>query len=105
MHYRPVGLVGAITPWNFPIPLLAVKLAPALATGCTVIAKPSPSTPMSSIALVEVLNEFLPGGVLTCLTGRGNLSRTLSTLPGVRKISFTGSTDVAPPSWRRQPPP
>jgi acyl-CoA reductase-like NAD-dependent aldehyde dehydrogenase len=94
VHHRPIGLVGAITPWNFPISLLAVKLAPALISGCTVIAKPSPSTPMSSIALVDTINEFIPAGVLTCLTGRGNLSRALSTLPGVRKISFTGSTEV-----------
>ncbi|MEW1980508.1 aldehyde dehydrogenase family protein [Citricoccus sp. NPDC079358] len=94
VQYAPVGLVGAITPWNFPISLLAVKLAPALVTGCTVIAKPSPSTPMSTIALVEVLNRFLPADVLQVVTGRGVLSRALSELPGVRKISFTGSTEI-----------
>lgn len=94
VQYRPVGLVGAITPWNFPISLLAVKLAPALVAGCTVIAKPSPSTPLSTIALVELMNRFLPRHVLACVTGRGVLSRALSTLPGVRKISFTGSTEV-----------
>ncbi|MBD7996480.1 aldehyde dehydrogenase family protein [Arthrobacter sp. Sa2CUA1] len=94
VDYRPVGLVGAITPWNFPISLLAVKLAPALVAGCTVIAKPSPSTPLSTIALVELMNGFLPPHVLTSVTGRGVLSRALSTLPGVRKISFTGSTEV-----------
>lgn len=94
VQYRPVGLVGAITPWNFPISLLAVKLAPALVAGCTVIAKPSPSTPLSTLALVELMNGFLPPHVLTAVTGRGVLSRALSTLPGVRKISFTGSTEV-----------
>ncbi len=94
VQYAPVGLVGAITPWNFPISLLAVKLAPALVAGCTVIAKPSPSTPMSTIALAEVLNRFLPAHVLQVVTGRGVLSRALSEMPGVRKISFTGSTEI-----------
>lgn len=94
VQYAPVGLVGAITPWNFPISLLAVKLAPALVAGCTVIAKPSPSTPMSTRALVEVLNRFLPEHVLQVVTGRGVLSKALSELPGVRKISFTGSTEI-----------
>ncbi|MFF2823419.1 aldehyde dehydrogenase family protein [Arthrobacter koreensis] len=94
VQYQPVGLVGAITPWNFPISLLAVKLAPALVAGCTVIAKPSPSTPLSTIAMVELMNTILPQHVLACVTGRGVLSRALSTLPGVRKISFTGSTEV-----------
>ncbi|MCJ8503550.1 aldehyde dehydrogenase family protein [Kocuria flava] len=94
VQYAPVGLVGAITPWNFPISLLAVKLAPALVAGCTVIAKPSPSTPMSTRALAEVLNRFLPEHVLQVVTGRGVLSRALSELPGVRKISFTGSTEI-----------
>ncbi|QCU77179.1 aldehyde dehydrogenase family protein [Citricoccus sp. SGAir0253] len=94
VQYAPVGLVGAITPWNFPISLLAVKLAPALVAGCTVVAKPSPSTPMSTRALAEVLNRFLPEGVLQVVTGRGVLSRALSEMPGVRKISFTGSTEI-----------
>lgn len=94
VQYAPVGLVGAITPWNFPISLLAVKLAPALVAGCTVIAKPSPSTPMSNVALAEVLNRFLPAHVLQVVTGRGVLSRALSEMPGVRKISFTGSTEI-----------
>ncbi|MBD2763933.1 aldehyde dehydrogenase family protein [Kocuria sp. cx-455] len=94
VQYAPVGLVGAITPWNFPISLLAVKLAPALVAGCTVIAKPSPSTPMSTRALAEVLNRFLPENVLQVVTGRGVLSKALSEMPGVRKISFTGSTEI-----------
>lgn len=95
VHYRPVGVVGTVTPWNFPISLLCVKLAPALVSGCTVIAKPSASTPLSTIALVEVLNRVLPDGVLQVRTSsRRTVNVALSTLPGVRKISFTGSTDV-----------
>ncbi|GAA2201057.1 aldehyde dehydrogenase family protein [Sinomonas flava] len=91
---RPVGVVAAITPWNFPISLLSVKLAPALAAGCTVIAKPSPTTPLSTIALVDAVAEFVPDGVVQWLTGRRAVNRALSEHPRVRKISFTGSTEV-----------
>lgn len=95
VHHRPVGLVGTITPWNFPISLLAVKLAPALAAGCTVIAKPAPTTPLSTIALIDLLNEVLPAHVAQVRTSsRRTVNVALSALPGVRKISFTGSTDV-----------
>jgi len=95
VQYRPVGVVGTITPWNFPISLLCVKLAPALVAGCTVITKPSPSTPLSTIALVNLLNEILPAGVLqTRTSSRRTVNVALSTSPGIRKISFTGSTDV-----------
>lgn len=95
VQYRPVGIVGTITPWNFPISLLCVKLAPALVAGCTVIAKPSPSTPLSTIALVNLLNKVLPAGVLQARTSsRRTVNVALSTSPGIRKISFTGSTEV-----------
>lgn len=95
VHNRPVGVVGTITPWNFPISLLCVKLAPALVSGCTVISRPSPTTPLSTVALVELLNEVLPTGVLQVRTGSGRaVSVALSTLAGIRKISFTGSTEV-----------
>lgn len=94
IQFAPVGVVGAIIPWNFPISLLAVKLAPALVAGCAVIAKPSPSTPLSTLLLAEVINRFLPPHVLQVVTGDGEVSKALSEMPGVRKISFTGSTDV-----------
>ncbi|GAA4052250.1 aldehyde dehydrogenase family protein [Arthrobacter methylotrophus] len=95
VQYRPVGIVGTITPWNFPISLLCVKLAPALLAGCTVIAKPSPSTPLSTLALVNLLNEVLPAGVLQARTSsRRTVNVALSISPGIRKISFTGSTEV-----------
>ena len=95
VQHRPVGIVGTITPWNFPISLLSVKLAPALVTGCTVIAKPSPTTPLSTIALVELLNQVLPEGVLQVRTSSNRtVNVALSTLPEIRKISFTGSTEV-----------
>lgn len=95
VQYKPVGLVGTITPWNFPISLLCVKLAPALASGCTVISRPSPTTPLSTLALVELASEVLPAGVLQANTSSTRaVSVALSTLSEIRKISFTGSTEV-----------
>lgn len=95
VQHRPVGLVGTITPWNFPISLLCVKLAPALVSGCTVIAKPAPTTPLSTIALVDVAVAHLPPGVLQVRTSpRRTVNVALTTTPAVRKISFTGSTEV-----------
>ncbi len=95
VQHLPVGIVGTITPWNFPISLLSVKLAPALVAGCTVIAKPSPTTPLSTIALVELMNQVLPPGVVQTRTSSNRtVNVALSTLPEIRKISFTGSTEV-----------
>ncbi|WP_420176721.1 aldehyde dehydrogenase family protein [Luteococcus sp. OSA5] len=91
----PVGVTGTITPWNFPISLLLVKLAPALTAGCTVVSKPSPTTPLSTIALVERMARHLPEGVLQCATSSDRtVNVALAQHPRVRKISFTGSTDV-----------
>ncbi|WBL19754.1 aldehyde dehydrogenase family protein [Citricoccus sp. NR2] len=91
----PVGLVGAITPWNFPISLLGVKVAPALAAGCTVISKPAATTPLSTLAYAQVLQRHLPKGVLQVLTDPGReMSVAISEHPAIRKISFTGSTEV-----------
>ncbi|MEL4503493.1 aldehyde dehydrogenase family protein [Luteococcus sp. H138] len=91
----PVGVTGTITPWNFPISLLLVKLAPALTTGCTVVSKPSPTTPLSTMSLVEKMAAHLPDGVLQCATSSDRtVNVALAEHPRVRKISFTGSTDV-----------
>ncbi|MFC0582797.1 aldehyde dehydrogenase family protein [Micrococcoides hystricis] len=92
---RPVGVVATITPWNFPISLLCVKLAPALMAGCTVLTKPSATTPASTIALVEVMNKVLPEHVLQVLTGSNReVNVALASTPLVNKLSFTGSTQV-----------
>ena len=92
---RPVGVVGTITPWNFPISLLCVKLAPALIAGCTVLAKPAPTTPASAIALIELMNTILPEHVVQVLTGSNRtVSVALASEPLVNKISYTGSTAV-----------
>jgi len=88
---RPLGVVAAITPWNFPVILLAWKLAPAWLAGNTVVAKPSPYTPLTSLMVADILKEVVPPGVLNVLSGGNELGAHLAAHPGVRKISFTGS--------------
>ncbi|MGH9541255.1 MAG: aldehyde dehydrogenase family protein [Terriglobales bacterium] len=93
---EPVGVVGAITPWNFPLILAAWKLAPALACGCTVVHKPAEQTPLTALRLAELANEAgFPPGVLNVLPGLGpTAGAALARHPGVDKIAFTGSTAV-----------
>jgi acyl-CoA reductase-like NAD-dependent aldehyde dehydrogenase len=88
---KPLGVVAAITPWNFPVILLSWKVAPALLAGNTVVLKPSPYTPITSLMVAEVLREILPPGVLNVLSGGNELGAQLASHPDVRKISFTGS--------------
>jgi acyl-CoA reductase-like NAD-dependent aldehyde dehydrogenase len=84
-------VVAAITPWNFPVATLVMKLGPALLTGNTVVAKPSPFTPLSSLALGAALRGAVPAGVLNVLGGSDEVGAWLTAHPAVRKISFTGS--------------
>ncbi len=93
---RPLGVVGAIVPWNFPTTLLCNKLAPALVAGNTVVAKPANTTPLTTLRFAELLSEGgLPSGVFNVVTGSGSVAgEALVTHPGVRKIAFTGSTPV-----------
>lgn len=88
---KPLGVVAAITPWNFPVILLSWKVAPALLAGNTVVLKPSPYTPITSLMVADALREILPPGVLNVLSGGNELGAQLASHPGVRKISFTGS--------------
>ncbi|MFC0686599.1 aldehyde dehydrogenase family protein [Novosphingobium clariflavum] len=88
----PLGVVAAITPWNYPLLLLAVKMAPALVTGNVLIAKPAPSTPLATLLLGEVAASVLPAGVFQTLTDANDLGALLSRHPGVAHVSFTGST-------------
>ncbi|WP_181772604.1 aldehyde dehydrogenase family protein [Amycolatopsis pittospori] len=90
-HRRPLGPVAAITPWNFPVRLAVAKLAPAFAAGNTVVLKPSPRTPLTTLHLGRMLAEVLPPGVLTVLTGQDPLGEHLVAHPGIRKIDFSGS--------------
>ncbi|MEU9168690.1 aldehyde dehydrogenase family protein [Streptomyces sp. NPDC048420] len=91
---RPVGVVGAMTPWNAPILLAMWKIAPALAAGNTVVLKPSPFTPLTTLALGRILADTLPPGVLNVLSGLEPLGRDLVAHPIPRKISFTGSVPI-----------
>ncbi|HEY8190152.1 MAG TPA: NAD-dependent succinate-semialdehyde dehydrogenase [Micavibrio sp.] len=96
---EPVGVVAAITPWNFPVAMITRKVAPALAVGCTVVVKPAEDTPLSALALAVLAEQAgFPKGVLNIVTGSLNsapaIGKVLTTHPDVRKISFTGSTEV-----------
>jgi succinate-semialdehyde dehydrogenase / glutarate-semialdehyde dehydrogenase len=93
---QPVGVVAAVTPWNFPAAMITRKVGPALAAGCTVIVKPASQTPFSALALAELAHQAgIPAGVLNVVTGSANVIGTeLTSNPKVRKLSFTGSTEV-----------
>jgi acyl-CoA reductase-like NAD-dependent aldehyde dehydrogenase len=93
---EPIGVVGAIVPWNFPLMLASWKVAPALAAGCTVVLKPAPETPLTALLLADVASEVgLPPGVLNVVPGGGSTAgEALVSHPGVDKIAFTGSTEV-----------
>jgi acyl-CoA reductase-like NAD-dependent aldehyde dehydrogenase len=93
VEHRPVGVVAAITPWNFPLLLACWKLAPALLAGNAVVVKPSPETPLATLRLEELLRDVLPPGVLAVVGGGATLGGALVAHPGVRKVSFTGSTE------------
>ncbi len=88
----PLGVVAAITPWNFPLILLMNKLGPALVAGNTMVAKPAPTTPLVTLRFAELANAILPAGVLNVITDRNDLGGLLTAHPDVAKVSFTGST-------------
>ncbi|ARJ50558.1 aldehyde dehydrogenase family protein [Staphylococcus lutrae] len=95
VQHEPIGVVGAVVAWNFPMLLAAWKIAPALAAGNTVVIQPSSTTPLSLIELAKVFQEVLPPGVVNVLTGKGSESgNAIFNHEGVDKLSFTGSTDV-----------
>ena len=93
---RPMGVCAAITPYNFPLTLLGTKVAPALASGNTVVAKPAATTPLATLEVAKLFGEAgVPDGVLNVVTGRGkDIGDALITHPDVRRIAFTGSTEV-----------
>src|SRR3954464_12211315 len=91
---EPVGVVGCITPWNYPLHQICAKVAPALAAGCTVIVKPSEITPLNAFVLAEIVDSVgLPGGVFNLVPGTGpDVGEAMAAHPGIDMISFTGST-------------
>ena len=92
LHYRPIGVVGAIGPWNWPMMITIWQIAPALRMGNAVVVKPSEYTPLSVLALARVLNEELPEGLLTVVSGGRDVGARLANHPAIGKIMFTGST-------------
>ncbi|MFO0356247.1 MAG: aldehyde dehydrogenase family protein [Sphingobacteriaceae bacterium] len=92
---QSIGVAAQIIPWNFPLLMAAWKIAPALATGNTVVLKPAESTPLTALKLAEIIQDAdLPPGVVNIITGFGNTGASMVNHPGVNKIAFTGSTDV-----------
>lgn len=95
LHYRPIGVVGAIAPWNWPMMISIWQIAPSLRMGNAVVAKPAETTTLSGLALVAVMNQVLPAGVLNIVAGPGRtVGDALTKSPRVGKIMFTGSTGV-----------
>ena len=92
---RPLGVAAQVIPWNFPLLMLAWKIAPALATGNTVVLKPAETTPLTALVFAQICQEAdLPPGVVNILTGAGETGRALVEHPGTDKVAFTGSTEV-----------
>ncbi|SEM59254.1 Acyl-CoA reductase [Pseudoxanthomonas sp. GM95] len=94
LHHTPLGVVGAITPWNFPVLLALWKVAPALITGNTMVIKPSPFTPLSTLRFGQIAQSVLPPGVLSIISGGNELGPQMTAHPDIAKISFTGSTET-----------
>src|SRR5262252_7961263 len=94
-RHEPIGVVGQIIPWNFPLLMAAWKLAPALSCGCTVVLKPAETTPLTALKLAEIIQDCdLPPGVVNILTGAGETGAAIVNHSGIDKIAFTGSTEV-----------
>jgi aldehyde dehydrogenase (NAD+) len=92
---KPLGVAGQVIPWNFPLLMLAWKIAPALACGNTVVLKPAETTPLTALAFAEICQQAdLPPGVVNIITGAGDTGRALVEHPGIDKVAFTGSTEV-----------
>lgn len=93
---QPIGVVGAITPWNFPVSMITRKISPAIAAGCTIVLKPASQSPLSAKKIFEIFEEVgIPAGVVNLVQGDARVvSETLLSSPKVKKLSFTGSTEV-----------
>lgn len=91
-HRRPLGVVAAITPWNFPVILMMNKVGPALVAGNTMVIKPAPTTPLTSLLFGEICRELLPAGVINIICDENDLGGQLTAHPDIAKVAFTGST-------------
>jgi aldehyde dehydrogenase (NAD+) len=88
----PVGVVGGIVPWNFPVLMAVQKIAPAILSGCTIVLKPSPFTPLTTLRIAELIKDVVPAGVVNIITGEDSLGPLITGHPDIDKITFTGST-------------
>ena len=88
----PVGVVGGIVPWNFPVMMAMQKIAPAMLSGCTIVLKPSPFTPLTTLRIAELVKDVVPAGVVNIITGEDSLGPLITSHPDIDKITFTGST-------------
>ncbi|GAA4641691.1 aldehyde dehydrogenase family protein [Pontixanthobacter gangjinensis] len=88
----PVGVVGGIVPWNFPVMMAMQKIAPAILSGCTIVLKPSPFTPLATLRIAELIKDIAPAGVVNIITGEDSLGPLITSHPDIDKITFTGST-------------
>lgn len=88
----PVGVVGGIVPWNFPVMMAVQKIAPAMLSGCTIVLKPSPFTPLTTLRIAELIADKVPAGVVNIITGEDDLGPMITAHPDIDKITFTGST-------------
>ena len=87
-----LGVVGGIVPWNFPIMMAIQKIVPALVAGCTIVLKPSPFTPLTTLRIAELIKDVVPAGTVNIITGEDSLGPLITEHPGIDKITFTGST-------------
>jgi acyl-CoA reductase-like NAD-dependent aldehyde dehydrogenase len=92
VHRKPVGVVGSITPWNYPLLITCWHVIPGLLAGCTVVAKPSEYTPLTVLKAMHLISDLLPPGVVNIVTGKGALGAAISSHSDIDKIVFTGST-------------
>lgn len=88
----PVGVVGGIVPWNFPVMMAMQKIAPAILSGCTIVLKPSPFTPLATLRIAELIKDIVPAGVVNIITGEDSLGPLITEHADIDKITFTGST-------------
>lgn len=88
----PVGVVAGIVPWNFPVLMAVQKIAPAILSGCTIVLKPSPFTPLTTLKFAELIKDIVPAGVVNIITGEDSLGPLMTSHPDIDKITFTGST-------------
>jgi aldehyde dehydrogenase (NAD+) len=88
----PVGVVGGIVPWNFPVMMAVQKIVPAILSGCTIVLKPSPFTPLTTLRIAELIKDAVPAGVINIITGPDELGPLITEHPDIDKITFTGST-------------